>query len=144
MPALTRRRHPERPDCWHVYYSDVHVGTIAVRSGVPKEVDQWGWTCGFYPLSHRGVAFAGTAETFESARADFEWAWRDYLPKCTEADFLQWREAQAWTDWKYRMLDTRHRLPTQTAAGRSKCFCGAEIAIADTADHVRTAHMKAA
>jgi hypothetical protein len=21
------RRYPERPDCWHVYYGDVHVGT---------------------------------------------------------------------------------------------------------------------
>jgi hypothetical protein len=29
MPALTRRRYPERQDCWHVYYGDVHVGTIA-------------------------------------------------------------------------------------------------------------------
>jgi hypothetical protein len=24
MPALTRRRYPERQDCWHVYYGDVH------------------------------------------------------------------------------------------------------------------------
>ena len=35
MPALTRRRYPERPDCWHVYYGDVHVGTIAKRAGIP-------------------------------------------------------------------------------------------------------------
>jgi hypothetical protein len=45
MPALTRRRYPERPDCWHVYYGDVHVGTIAIRAGVPVDVDQWGWDC---------------------------------------------------------------------------------------------------
>jgi hypothetical protein len=32
MPELTRRRYPEREDCWHVYYGDVHVGTIAVRA----------------------------------------------------------------------------------------------------------------
>jgi hypothetical protein len=31
MPALTRRRYPEREDCWHVYYCDVHVGTITER-----------------------------------------------------------------------------------------------------------------
>jgi hypothetical protein len=31
MPTLTRRCHPERPDCWHVDYGDVSVGTIAVR-----------------------------------------------------------------------------------------------------------------
>jgi hypothetical protein len=47
MPALTRRRYPERPDRWHVYYGDVHVGTIAIRAGVPVDVDQWGWDCGF-------------------------------------------------------------------------------------------------
>jgi len=30
MPALTRRRYHEAPDeCWHVYYGDVRVGTIA-------------------------------------------------------------------------------------------------------------------
>jgi hypothetical protein len=29
MPALTRRRYAERQDCWHVFYGDVHVGTIA-------------------------------------------------------------------------------------------------------------------
>ena len=33
MPTLTRRRYPERPDCWHVYYGDVHAGTIARRVG---------------------------------------------------------------------------------------------------------------
>jgi integrase len=54
MPALTRRRSPDRPDCWKVYYGDVRVGTIAVRAGVPVDVDQWGWQCGFYPPSHQG------------------------------------------------------------------------------------------
>jgi hypothetical protein len=28
-----RRLYPERPDCWHVYYGDVSVGTIARRTG---------------------------------------------------------------------------------------------------------------
>jgi hypothetical protein len=35
MPELTRRRHPERSDCWHVYYDGVQVGTIAVQAGLP-------------------------------------------------------------------------------------------------------------
>jgi hypothetical protein len=43
MPTLTRRRYPERHDCWQVYYGDVHVGTIAMRAGVPVDVKQWGW-----------------------------------------------------------------------------------------------------
>jgi hypothetical protein len=29
MPALTCRRYPERRGCWHVYYGDVQIGTIA-------------------------------------------------------------------------------------------------------------------
>jgi hypothetical protein len=49
MPQLTRCRYPERPDCWHVYYGDVHVGTIAKRTGNPHDTDPWGWRCGFYP-----------------------------------------------------------------------------------------------
>ena len=32
MPELTRRRSPDaRDECWHVYFGDVLVGTIAVR-----------------------------------------------------------------------------------------------------------------
>jgi hypothetical protein len=33
MPALTRRRNLEAPDeCWHVFFGDVRVGTIAIRT----------------------------------------------------------------------------------------------------------------
>src|SRR6266550_6681351 len=40
MPALTRRRSPDAPDeCWHVYYGDVRVGTIALRTGMPPGED---------------------------------------------------------------------------------------------------------
>jgi len=51
----------------------VQVGTIGIRAGVPADVDQWGWTCGFYP--QRRVD--GTAANFEIARSEFEAAWRD-------------------------------------------------------------------
>jgi hypothetical protein len=35
---LTRRRSKDaREECWHVYYGDVHVGTIAIRSGNPAD-----------------------------------------------------------------------------------------------------------
>ena len=33
MPELTRRRDPDAPECWHLYYGDVHVGTIVIRTG---------------------------------------------------------------------------------------------------------------
>ena len=140
MPRLTRRRYPERHDCWHVYYGDVHVGTIAIRAGVPVDVDQWGWDCGFYPRSHQGLQVQGTAETFEQARADFEAAWKEYLPKCSQADFDEYRRQRAWTAWKYQMGETQNQLPTQSSDGRSQCFCGEPIDIAGATGHVYAAH----
>jgi hypothetical protein len=50
MPALTRRRIPtDLTVSWRIFYGDVQVGTIGLRTGVPVHVDQWGWSCGFYP-----------------------------------------------------------------------------------------------
>ncbi|WP_154073317.1 hypothetical protein [Bradyrhizobium erythrophlei] len=118
-------------------------GTIAVRAGVPVDVDQWGWDCGFYPPSHHGLHVQGTAETFEQARADFEAAWKEYLPKCSRADFEEYRRSVAWTSWKYAMWDKGCRIPTQSTDGRSQCFCGETIDIAGTAGHVYAAHMAA-
>jgi hypothetical protein len=78
MPALTRRRDPEvRGECWHIYFGDVRVGTIAIKSGAPSDVDQWVWVCGFYPGSHPGEQTTGSVPDFERARADFEVAWRN-------------------------------------------------------------------
>jgi hypothetical protein len=140
MPELSRRQDPDR-NCWHVYYGDVRVGTIAERAGVPVDVDQWGWDCGFYPLSHRGVREDGTAADFETARAEFGAAWERHLPQCTEADFAEYRRERARTAWKYAMFEAGCRLPTQFPTGRSRCFCGAKIDIAGMDDHVYAAHM---
>jgi hypothetical protein len=112
MPALTRRRYPERYDCWHVYYGDVHAGTIALRTGNPHDTDPWEWRCGFYPGSHLGEHQSGTAMTFDEARADFEAAWRVFLANRTEADFQAWRDQQAWTAEKYRRFDRGERMPS--------------------------------
>src|SRR5260370_11632558 len=66
MPALTRRRAKDaHQECWHIFYGDVHVGTITERAGVPHDVDQWGWDCGFYPVTHRLEHADGTAVTLE-------------------------------------------------------------------------------
>jgi hypothetical protein len=44
MPELTRRRYPEaRDECWHVYFGDVHAGTLAIRTGNPHDTDSWEW-----------------------------------------------------------------------------------------------------
>jgi hypothetical protein len=142
MPELTRRRSTDaREECWHIYYGDVHAGTIAIRAGVPVGVDRWGWQCGFYPPSHHGRHVEGTAEKFEQARADFETAWREYLPQCTKNDFGEYRLQRAWTAWKYAMHDAGLPLPTQSSAGRSRCFCGAAINIPGLTGHVYATHM---
>ena len=141
MPELTRRRFPERRDCWRVYFGDIHVGEIAGRPGVPVHVDQWAWQCGFYPLDHRGRSCGSTAGTFDLARVGFEAAWKAYLPLCTEADCAEHRRQRAWTAWKYAMHDAGRPLPTQMSNGRVRCFCGTEIDIGGVDPHIREAHM---
>jgi hypothetical protein len=43
MPELTRRRdHDRREESWLIYYDDVPVGTIAIRSGIPHGQDSMG------------------------------------------------------------------------------------------------------
>jgi hypothetical protein len=86
MAVLTRRKYPERVDCWHIYYGDVCVGTIARRTGCPVDVDQWEWGCGVYPGTEPGQGESGTAVDFDHARAGFEAAWQRLLPTGTEAD----------------------------------------------------------
>jgi hypothetical protein len=49
MPTLTRRREKGRHQVsWHIYFGDVQVGWIGERAGVPKDVERWGWFCGFF------------------------------------------------------------------------------------------------
>lgn len=140
MPALTRRRYPERQDCWHVYYGDVCVGTIARRAGCPVDEDQWEWGCGFYPGLEPGQGDGGTAPDFEAARLAFEAAWLRLLPMLTEASFQAWRDNRDITAWKYAMWDAKAKMPTQMTNGRSRCYCGAPIDIAGMHEHVLKAH----
>ena len=45
----------------------------------------------------------------------FEAAWRDFLPKRSEADFQAWRDQEAWTAEKYRRFDRHERMPPDLA-----------------------------
>jgi hypothetical protein len=65
-----------------------------------------------------------------------------FLSKRTNADFLEYRRDRAFHAWKLAMWDAGSRLPTQTADGRARCFCGAEITIADMDEHIYAAHME--
>jgi len=144
MPALTRRRDPEaHQQTWYVDYGDVQVGTTSMRAGVPVDVDQWGWSCGFYPGTHPDEYLWGTAATFDQARADFGKAWAAFLSSRTDADFTAWQRNRAWTAWKYAMWDAGCRMPTHVASGRSRCFCGATIGMS-CEEHVYTRHMEVA
>jgi hypothetical protein len=127
MPALTRRRYPERPDCWHVYYGDVRVG-------IPPGEDPWGWTCGFYPGCHPREQTHGTAETFDQPRAAFEEAWRVFLSSRTDADFREWRRQHDWTARKYAVWERGELLPSQKPNSMMCCPCG------ETFDSHRLAH----
>jgi hypothetical protein len=140
MTELTRRRDRHRSGCWRVHYGGVEVGTIAERTGGPNDENKWDWICGFYPGTEPGEHKNGSAASFEIARVEFEVAWEALLARRTEADFLAWRDAQAFTAWKYAMWDAGAKLPTQMTSGTSRCFCGAAIDIAGVDRHVREAH----
>ena len=131
MPELTRRRSEQhREECWHIYFGDVHVGTITERTGNPHDTDQCEWSCGFYPGSEPGEISSDTAATFEEARADFERAWQVFLSNRTEADFQAWRDQRDWTARKYALWDAGKRLeppsygPGKPAHRFRKCPCG--------------------
>jgi hypothetical protein len=145
MPVLTRRRYPERPDCWHVYFGDVQAGTIARRSGSPQHADQWEWRCGFYPGSRPGEHTSGTAPTFEAARAAFARAWAVFLAQRSESDFQAWRDHRDRTARKYALRDSGQRLPPdewqpgKPASIFMRCPCGTIFnsrALAETVVHV--------
>jgi hypothetical protein len=102
MPALTRRRSADqRQECWHIYYCDIHAGTITERVGNPHYTDQWEWICGFYPGSQPDEHRSDTAPIFDETRADFERAWQVLLSKRTEADFQECRDQRDWTVRRY-------------------------------------------
>jgi hypothetical protein len=124
MPELTRRRYPERHECWHVYYGDVQVGTIARRAGVPFDADQWEWSCGFYPGSDPGEYLIGTAATFDEARADFDVAWRIFSARRTEADYKARRDDRDWHARKRAMWEAGELLPSQKPNTMMRCPCG--------------------
>jgi hypothetical protein len=141
VTELTRRPDKGHHDeGWFVYFGDVRLGHIGLRSGAPVDEPQWGWTCGFYPGCNPGQATNGIGETFEEARDGFDEAWKLLRATRTEAHFELWRQQRDFTAWKYRMHDASLKLPTQTQNNRSRCFCGAEIANRSIDAHIQKAH----
>jgi hypothetical protein len=133
MPNLTRRRANDSPqESWRIFYDDVPVGWIGIRSGVPVGVARWGWRCGFYPGMEPAQHRDGSAATFKGARAAFLFAWRQVLQSLGKANFEAYRREHA-----FPQVEATHvgRGP-EIASGRSKCFCGAAINLENTEQHV--------
>jgi hypothetical protein len=104
MPELARRRYLEGQYCCTMCTS----ARSRAASATPGAHEGWQWQCGLYPGSDPAEQYQGVAETFDQARADFEDAWQDYLPKRTEADFQAWRD-QRWTARKYARWERGER-----------------------------------
>jgi hypothetical protein len=121
---LTRRRsdNPHRVT-WHVYFGDVHVGTIGERAGVPVDRDQWQWSCGFYPGLHPRKHRSGTGATFDEARTGFEADWDHLLPEISDGAFEEWRHQRDFTERKYAEWD-RGEFPSRIASSMMTCPCG--------------------
>lgn len=97
MPELTRRRSLDAPDeCWHVYYGDVRVGTIAIRIGIPPHEDPWGWACCSIPVAILGNAQTAPRQRSTWSRADFEQTWRASGLPWLEATFRTSNTVAAW------------------------------------------------
>jgi len=115
MPALTRRRCPEaREECWLIYFGDVHVGTIAIRSGIPHDQPAWGWRCGFYLGSEPGECTSGTAATFDTRRAPtLRKHGKRSRPHGPRPTIRAWRHQRDWTARKYAMWERGERFSSQ-------------------------------
>ncbi|UEM08429.1 hypothetical protein J4G43_026935 [Bradyrhizobium barranii subsp. barranii] len=95
--ALTRRRADNpHEETWHIYSSDVRIGAIGVRAGVPVHADPWAWSVGFYPGMEPGARRRGMAATFEAAREAFEAAWSELRLTIPDAAFAEWRQDRDW------------------------------------------------
>src|SRR5262245_21706970 len=125
MPTLTRRRsHDSHRETWIVFYGDVPVGAIAERAGVPADLDQWGWTCGFYPGVEPRQHRHGAAPTLDDARAGFEEAWHLLLPTLSKAAFDEWRSDR---DFRAKITETCERgekLDTEIPSSMMRWVCG--------------------
>ena len=129
MPSLTRRRadNPHQVT-WHVYYGDVHVGTIGERAGVPVDVDKWHWSCGFYPGLHPGQHRSGTTATFEEARAGFEADWKALLPEMIpDGAFEEYRHDRDQRAEMRAIHARSEKLPSEVFSSMMRCVCGVQF-----------------
>jgi hypothetical protein len=134
MPELTRRRYSERQDCWHIYFGDVHVGTISRRVGQPHDEDPWDGCAASIPAPTPASKPAAPLPSLNRRARTFEQAWLAFSARRTEADYQAWRDQRGWTAKKYAMHESGERMPTQKPNPMMLCPCG------ETFDSQRLAH----
>jgi len=85
----TRRRSDNaHQETWHVYFDDVHIGSIGERAGVPVDVDQWSWRCWLLsPVTSRDSENRYSERLTRSKRAPHFAAWAQIEPMVTDANF---------------------------------------------------------
>ncbi|SHN83548.1 hypothetical protein SAMN05444170_5545 [Bradyrhizobium erythrophlei] len=94
----------------------------ASAPGVPVDVDQWKWSCGFYPGCDPGEFSDGTAPDFFTARRQFEAAWRELSAGKTEADYQEWRDQRDRTAQKYAAWAQGEK--PSPPSSMMRCVCG--------------------
>jgi hypothetical protein len=111
MPELTRRRSLDASEeCWHVYYGDVRVGTIAIQARADFEA---AW---------REFLSRRTEADFETWRAQRDWTERKYamwqaserMPSQKPSSKMTCRCGQVFDS--HRLEDTRVHVPHISAA----------------------------
>jgi hypothetical protein len=142
MPALTRRRYPERPNCWPVYYDDVQVGCIAGR---PASRSTSTNGAGIAASLRRRIVGTGLTERPGHSTKPGPISNTHGAPTSRGAPMLISRNTAASAPG--RLGNMRCAMPpaaNATGGGRSTCFCGAAIDNAGLTEHVYAAHIKPA
>jgi hypothetical protein len=117
-----------------VYCEDVHVGTIGERAGVPVDVDQWQWSCGFYPclnpLAYRGPCWPTQSRRREGAL--WGWALKPSLAASGQRSsdknpdaFGRRRRARTSEEHELGQLPCREATADRARAQRISCKCRA-------------------
>lgn len=138
--SLTRRRLDERFESWGIFDGDLKVGALSLLPSTGFSM-VWQWSCGFDPgCDPRTQMFSGREDTIDQAKCAFQKAWDQLRPQITPDMRDQWRRHNEFITWKYAMWKENCQMPSQSITGRSRCFCGDELSMADVPAHIAAKH----
>jgi hypothetical protein len=109
-----------REECWHVYYGDVHVGTIAIRTGIPFDED-----LRLLSGQRAGRVIRTGPQPPSTMLAPISKPHGAYFrPSEPRGDYQAYRGARDWHARKYAMWEAGERLPSQKFSSLRICPCG--------------------